>query len=169
MELTKENFDDFISRLKYHNQGEGVDDHCTAEPLFIVQSRKRHVGIDLQYDPPTLWVDCPEHETEYETYEELRQAAAEYEAENECTLDEWDFRFDDEILHGKETVFQKVGYFDTWEFVTAHFTKEAAEAFIARKKHDHRELRIYVEAQVYCWEWNAIVKGFLTGKITFNG
>lgn len=169
MELTKEAFEDFISRLKFHNQGKGVDSHCTANPLFIVQSRKRVVGIDLQYDPSTLWTDVEEEVSEYETYEELRQAVLEYEEEYECNVDQWDFDHDDKIFCNGEVAFQKVGYCDTWEFVTAHFTKEAAEAFISRKKHDYRELRVYVEAQVHCWEWNAIVKGLLNGKITFTG
>jgi hypothetical protein len=64
---------------------------------------------------------------------------------------------------------EKVYYDDRWDYVCAHFTKEAAEAFIARKKHDHDELRIYVDCQLYCWEYNAIIEGLLTGKIVFQG
>jgi hypothetical protein len=59
------------------------------------------------------------------------------------------------------------GWDDSWEFVNAHFTKEAAEAFIRRKKHDYpKGLRVYVEAQVYCWEFNAIVKALMDGGLT---
>jgi nitrite reductase/ring-hydroxylating ferredoxin subunit len=167
MELTKEYFDDFVSRLKFHNLGVGVDDHCTANPIFIVEKRVRHIGTSLEFDPETLWVDCPEHESEY-TDDELKDAIAEYNEENGPT-DEFDPDSDDEVTADGETIFKKVGYFDTWEYVCAHFTKEAAQAYIARKKHDYRELRIYVDAQVHCWEFNSIVKGLLDGKITFQG
>ena len=68
MQLDKTTFDDFISRLRSHNRGEEVHDHCTRDPLFIVQKRVRHYGIDLQYDPETLWLLSDDKELEYETY-----------------------------------------------------------------------------------------------------
>lgn len=144
MQLDKTTFGDFISRLRSHNRGEQVHYHCTRDHLFIVQKRVRHYGIDLKYDPQTIWVLSDDKELEYETYEELRDAATEYETENECSLDEWDFRFDDEITLNGKTVFEKIGYIETWDYVCAHFTKEAAEAFISRKKHDYDKLRVYV-------------------------
>jgi hypothetical protein len=71
---------------------------------------------------------------------------------------------------GRDTnPWEKVYYADRWEFVSAHFTKEAAEAFINRKKHDYDKLRVYVDCQLYCWEFNAIINGLLDGKIVFNG
>lgn len=63
---------------------------------------------------------------------------------------------------------EKVYYIDIWQYVCSHFTKEAAEAFIARKKHDYDQLRIFVDCQMYCWEYNAIVEGLLDGKIVFK-
>ena len=60
------------------------------------------------------------------------------------------------------------GWDERWEHVNSHLTKEAAEAFIRRKKHDYRDgLRVYVEAQIYCWEFNEIIKGLLDGRIVF--
>jgi hypothetical protein len=60
------------------------------------------------------------------------------------------------------------GWDERWDIVNVHFTKEAAEAFIRRKQHDYRDgLRVYVEAQVYCWEFNEIIKGLLDGKIVY--
>ena len=51
----------------------------------------------------------------------------------------------------------------------AHFTQEAADAFIARKKHDFPDgLRVYVDAQTYCWEFNAIKEAILSGRIVFQ-
>jgi len=150
MELTKETFDDFISRLKFHNQGQGVDDHCTRDPIFIVQSRKRVYGFDPQYEGDYVWCDT----------------ANEHDEADSRTAKRLDALDDDCRKTGK---WEKVYYADRWDYVCAHFTKEAAEAFVARKKHDHDELRIYVECQIYCWEYNAIIKGLLEGKIVFQG
>ena len=60
------------------------------------------------------------------------------------------------------------GWDERWEHVGTHFTKEAAEAFIARKKHDYSDgLRVYVEAQPYAWEFEAIKNAIMDGKLVF--
>lgn len=62
------------------------------------------------------------------------------------------------------------GMDERWEYVNSHFTKDAAEAFIKRKQHDYREgLRVYVDAQSYCWEWNTIKNALIAGKLKFVG
>jgi hypothetical protein len=56
--LTPETFADFIERLKYHNQGEGVNEHCTADAIFIVQRKRLVSGIDTDYtDQLMIWCD----------------------------------------------------------------------------------------------------------------
>lgn len=35
--LTPETFADFVQRLKYHCQGEGVSDHCTADAISLLK------------------------------------------------------------------------------------------------------------------------------------
>ena len=61
------------------------------------------------------------------------------------------------------------GWDDRWEYVCSHLTQDAADAFIARKKHDYREgLRVCVEAQTYCWEFNAIKQAILDGQLVFQ-
>jgi hypothetical protein len=63
---------------------------------------------------------------------------------------------------------QVVGWNETWEYVNAHFTKDAAEAFIRRKKHDYRKgMRVYVDCQYYAWEFNAIKEAILNGTLTY--
>lgn len=49
--LTPETFSDFVQRLNYHCQGEGVSDHCTADAIFIVERKRLITGIDLDYAP----------------------------------------------------------------------------------------------------------------------
>lgn len=162
MDMTPDSFQDFLTRLKYHNRGEGVDDHCTANPIFIVQSLVYIDGIDLDYDPRYFWTDN-DHEIEL-TDEELEKELAEYKAEG-GEYDEFDINWHKEVVNGNDTLYQKIGYAERWEYVCAHFTREAAEAFIKRKKHDYRKLRIFVDSQYRCPEFNAIVNGLLSGKI----
>ncbi|MNR29189.1 hypothetical protein D3C85_1465610 [compost metagenome] len=58
------------------------------------------------------------------------------------------------------------GWDDRWVPVNSHFTKDAAEAFIKRKRHDYREgMRVYVDAQTHCWEYNTIKEAILQGRI----
>ena len=61
------------------------------------------------------------------------------------------------------------GWKEEWEHVNSHFTKDAAEAFIKRKKHDYREgMRVYVESQYYAWEFNAIKSAILSGRLVYS-
>ena len=52
--------------------------------------------------------------------------------------------------------------------MNSHFTKDAAEAFIRRKKHDYGEMRVYVESQYYAWEFEAIKAAILDGTLTYT-
>lgn len=172
-ELTAETFNDFVQRLGHHVRGEGVSWHHTADALFTVQARKIIFGIDRDYtdklavaigdsmyfSPQEYWGAASE--------ESRQQLDAMADGSHDCPFleahadDQWDMlaELDDHTVSGWD---------DQWEYVNSHFTKEAADAFIARKKHDYRDgMRVYVEAQVYCWEFNAIISGLLDGRITF--
>lgn len=60
------------------------------------------------------------------------------------------------------------GWNKRWEILNSHFTKDAAEAFIRRKKHDYGEMRVYVESQYYAWEFEAIKAAILNGTLTYT-
>lgn len=172
-ELTAETFSNFVQRLRHHVRGEGVDWHHTADALFTVQAKRYIYGIDKDYtdkwavcvedmswdSPAEYWQDASD-----ETRQELDAAANELCAKpflESDASDQWS------MLHDLDD-HNVVGYDERWDYVNSHLTKEAAEAFIKRKKHDYPDgLRIYVEAQVYCWEFNAIINGLLDGCITF--
>jgi hypothetical protein len=162
MELTKDNYIDFVKRLKYHVNGEGVNDHCTSNAIFIVQTYRLIGGIDLDYDPSHYWTDS-DHESEW-TDEEFAAELAEF-VEDGGTHDDFDLKLDRLVTQDNVILFQKIGYHESWEYVNAHLTREAAEAFIKRKSHDHRRLRIYVDSQYWCWEFNAIIEGMISGEI----
>ena len=174
--LTAESWNDFVSRLHHDCVGAGVEQHYTADAIFIVQARRLIFGIDLDYTdrraviledkhwltPMEYWDDCgPEKRGALD-------AAATEESDGECNFadlsvaDQWD-------LLGNLPDHTVTGWDDRWEYVCAHLTHDAANAFINRKKHDYPEgLRVYVEAQIYCWEYNAIKDAILDGRIVFQ-
>lgn len=172
--LTPETFADFIQRLRHHCAGEGVEDHCTADALFIVQARRIVSGIDRDYtdqllvycddytwySPKSYWDECGE-----EAQANLNAKAQDVSECDFLQLDElgqWDILA--ELPDHTVT-----GWHEQWEYVNSHFTKEAAEAFIKRKAHDYRDgLRVYVDAQLYCWEFNAIKEALISGALVLR-
>lgn len=172
--LTKETFDDFVSRLKHDCVGDGVKDHCTAEALFIVQSKRIVSGIDLDYcDDRMVYCDDNSWLSPQEYWDDLDDEGRENlnsQAVKQCGVEflELDYHGQWDVLSDLDN-HTVTGYEEKWEYVNSHFTKDAAEAFIARKKHDHRELRVYVESQYWAWEFNAIKNAILSGQLVFNG
>ena len=171
-ELNAETFADFVQRLRHHVRGEGVDWHCTADALFTVQARSIIFGIDRDYTDKTavaiedsMYFSPQEYWDAHEDMHVKLDAIA-HEVDEMPFLalenyEQWDILsdLDDHTVSGWD---------DRWDIVNVHFTKEAAEAFIKRKKHDYRDgLRVYVDAQVYCWEFNAIINGLLDGRIAY--
>jgi hypothetical protein len=171
-DLSHATFDDFVKRLRHHVRGEGVDWHHTADALFTVQSREIIFGIDRDYtDKTAVFVEDQMYFSPLEYWNRnedmhARLDAAAQEADKKPFLsleeyEQWDIlaELPDHTVSGWD---------ERWDYVNSHFTKEAADAFIARKKHDYRRgMRVYVEAQAYCWEMNAIVKGLMNGQIIF--
>ena len=162
--LNQETWSDFVERLRDGVRGERVDEHCTADAIFEVQELRTVYGIDLDYtdnkavycnedgeiyfkDPDDWFVHIQEYETvEADGWDSL------------SISDKWDFI---ELFDG----WTVTGYSEEWRHVNSHLTYEAAEAFIARKKHDFGKLQIFVESRYWCWEFNAIINGILDGKI----
>lgn len=171
--LTAETWSNFVSRLHHDCIGAGVERHYTTDAIFIVQARRLIFGIDKAYtdswavlldghhwfSPQEYWNDCDEEERA-----RLNRLATEG---GECGFlemreaEQWDLldSLDDHTVTGWDY---------RWDYVCAHLTRDAADAFIARKKHDYRDgIRVYVDAQVYCWEFNAIKEAILTGRLQF--
>ncbi|HHP5403323.1 TPA: hypothetical protein ACSCX2_000138 [Aeromonas veronii] len=170
--LSTESWADFVARLRHDCVGEGVHDHCTADAIFKVESRQLIYGIDKDYtdkiavicddsvwfSPQEYWDECDDDQQSH--LNELAQ-----EAEGEDFLNLKRFRAQWNIL-GELDDHTVTGWDDKWVPVNSHFTKDAAEAFIERKRHDYREgMRVYVDAQTYCWEYNTIKEGILQGRI----
>lgn len=173
-ELSAETWANFVDRLRHDCIGAGVEDHYTADAIFVVQARQKIFGIDLDYtDKRAVICDdsCWESPQEYwDAHDEYEQSTI-----NKIAMEEHDSNFLDlvhddqwEILDGLDDHYV-TGWDERWEYVSAHLTQGAAESFIARKKHDYPAgLRVYVEAQTYCWEYNTIKEAILDGRIVFQ-
>lgn len=164
---------DFVQRLRHDCIGKGIRDHCTSAALFTVQNKRFDYGFDSDYSegrvvcledrswfsPKEYWKDLDDDEQG-----ELNDQIL---ADHECSFldltedDQWETlsELDDHTV---------TGWNKRWEIVSSHFTKDAAEAFIRRKKHDYGEMRVYVESQYYAWEFEAIKTAILDGTLTYT-
>lgn len=174
--LTPETWEDFTRRLVHHCRGEGVNEHYTADAVFLVQAKKIRSGLDRAFTDKVVAIDhsC---ESSHESPQKFWEAAGKdikakltEEAQNQGedsflelpVYAQWD------LLDELDSV-TVTGWEEDWETLNFHFTKEAADAFIRRKKHDYPEgMRVYVDAQLYCWEFNTIKEAIMTGKLVFK-
>lgn len=169
--LNAETWADFVSRLKYHCVGKGVDEHCTADPIFVVQKKRLITGLDMDYiedwlvavddakwfSPQEYWDDLDSEEREELNHKCLTEYRADFLA---IRVDQqWD-------VLGALPDHTVTGY--VWEYVNAHFTREAADAFIQRKKHDYTKLEIFVDSQYWANEFNTIRDAILSGKLVYQ-
>ena len=172
-ELNADTFADFVKRLHHDCVGKGVSDHCTADALFIVQEKVIIQGIDKEYVDG--WCVYHDERTWYSPVDYWKSLDKSEKADlNKICKESWGETFlklnslwQWDVLSGLDEHIVS-GYAERWQYVCAHFTKDAAEAFIARKKHDHHELRVYVESQYWAWEFNAIKNALINGKLVFN-
>ena len=171
--LTPDTWADFFQRLRHDCVGAGVRDHGTAAAIFTVQTKRIDYGFEPDYaeglvvcledrswfSPKEYWDDLDD--------DERGEMDDQVMADRECGFldldedDQWD------ILRELDS-HTVTGWNKRWEIVNSHFTKDAAEAFIRRKKHDYGEMRVYVESQYYAWEFEAIKEAILNGTLTYT-
>nr|ELR5254999.1 hypothetical protein [Providencia rettgeri] len=170
--LNQETWNNFIERLKYHNQGEGVNYHYTASPIFTVREKVKVTGSA----DDEVGIYCEDN-----YYDDIDEAFNDLEEDVACKVREYVDEFEvyswDELGdHEKADVINNVIsdsyiYYWKWDYrtVNSHLTKEAAERFIKRKQHDHGKLSIYVESAYWCWELRTIIDSMMEGKIKYVG
>jgi hypothetical protein len=120
------------------------DNACTAEPIFVVQQRKRIYGVDPNYTEQIVWLDDESFEADKETAQRLEEG---YEESGD-----------------EPSNWRRVGYTDEWEFVTVCLTRKGAENFIKSQAHNLKEPRIYVDSGHRNPEWKALRKYFMEDK-----
>jgi hypothetical protein len=117
------------------------DGQCTAEPMYLVQSKRRIHGFDPDEGAGGVaWIDD------------------EGEEADEAKATELDELHDDGEDHEG---WYRIGYMDTWEFVTCCLTKAAAQRFIDENQHRFGEKRIFVDSGHRNVEWQAVRRHFM--------
>lgn len=111
------------------------DNAATAEPIYVVQQKRRVYGIEEGYhDNNSVWMDGESNEVSEEEVQEII----------DCGGDA-----------------REVGYLDIWEFVQPFFTRAGAEAYIEANRHNLNEPRVYVESAYRNYEWQEIRRQLL--------
>ena len=114
------------------------DNRYTDQPMFIVQQRRRVIGLDADYCDNIVWV-CSEDDYSEASSEEAAQLEAEYQETGKV-----------------KSGWMRTGYSDTWEFVTACFTEQGCKDYLKRDGHNLKEPRIYAEGSYRNEEFRTI-------------
>lgn len=114
--------DEYISKIGHLIRTQ--DNRATADPIFIVQQKRRIWGMDPDY---------------HEDYKWIAEDDPEVEADAELAADLDDSDWIGEPISGWE----KRYYVDIWDFVTACFTEQGCQDFIDANRHNLNEPRIY--------------------------
>jgi len=115
------------------------DNRATDSPIFVVQQRRRIVGMQACYADGYGWQN--RNEPEDIRYEEARPE-------------------DSGMWH-------RLWYRDIWEFVTACFTEAACADYIACNGHNLKDPRIFAEGSYRNAEFRA-VREFLRSSGVFT-
>jgi len=173
--LDAKTFADFKERLTFHSEGEGVDWHYTSDALFVVQSKVLIKGLMPDYTDKKCIHDNENCENYYSMDSFVDMLGSDGEYLEHYGLNDFETPFlemsESEQWDCLDTVDNLTisGWAEDWKYVNAHFTKEAAQRFIDRKKHDYRSgMRIYVHSQYYAWEFNAIKNAIMNGDLVFK-
>lgn len=117
------------------------DNRITSHPVFIVQQRNRIWGMDPDYTDTFAWLNADSEEVDpamAATLEAGRRAHA-----------------------PTPEGYRRVGYIDTWEFVTPCLTEAGAQAYIEVNGHNLKDPRIYVTSGWRNAEWIALRAFFM--------
>ncbi|MCF9034690.1 MULTISPECIES: hypothetical protein [Acinetobacter] len=174
MKHTKETWKNFVKTLA---KAQTEDNAITANPIFCVQEKLVMWGKDKyhSYDTDCFCTsDGDYHENGDDLYACLE--AEEKHELNGIALKEFGDMFSDlnseyqeKAVEEWDSSYSKVYGSVYWSDVCTHLTKEAAERYIQKNAHNHKELRVYVKSLNQCPEFIALVQGILGGQIDFIG
>lgn len=113
----------------------------TAEPMFVVQARKRIYGMNSDLGTEYAWLsdDADRAEADAETVIRLESLFKESYEDS--------FAIQDANDPESKTTYDRVWYVNEWESVMCFFTRNAAKEFIERNGHLYANgLRIYTDS-----------------------
>lgn len=126
MEVPKQLLSELTEIAKNMNTNK---DEFTAEPIYIVQELKRFYGF--KDGDKCVWVcenDCElVFEEEADLYAYLNSQEAQ---ENDHTFDNFEQNF----------------YQEEWQYVETFFSRKAASDYMLWQKHNHSQMRIWVQS-----------------------
>lgn len=154
-------------------------DHITANPIFLVQQLTEIGPIaDGYHEDHHDWVDVESGDHVVTTVDELAALIREHGIDEDDTYgyaaDDVDQLLEDlrndRVSGGQITIpgegsYRRFGFVHAWEYVTAHFTREAAEQHIKTNGHNLRSPRVYVMSQQRSWEWCDVRDGIERGDV----
>lgn len=174
---TAKAFNDFLERLR---AAQNPKEHGTTNPVFCVFTRKPIYGIDADYhDSPDLVIQNLDTDEEFTDivafYKEACSDVREFLDGVDGEIPFMDLDYSDQVSAIKDLRYaDDVGQFaitrrifvDEW--VSQHFTPEAAQAFIKRKGHDYPYgLRMEVKSSYWCNEYNQLMELMLNGQLDY--
>jgi len=114
------------------------DGRMTAEPIYVVQERKRIYGIDEEWTDDIVWLFDGEEVNEQVFGEEFEKVKEYY----------------DYHLHLRDYPdWARTGYVDIWENHQPFFTEKGAQSYIDANRHRLTDPRIYVDSAYRNQEW----------------
>jgi hypothetical protein len=172
--LTAETLAEFRTRLQHDCTGDGYAEHCTSSPVFVVKERRFQYDIELDYAEKKAIYFNDEY---YHSIAEFMEVASDHTKEllDEVTYKALKVKFDqlEEDLQYDTlnllSYIQIVGYVEHWNYLNVHFTQASADDFINRSRHNYPDgLKVFIESQQYCPEFNAIRNAILSGKLVIK-
>lgn len=142
------------------------NDHCTAEPIFLVEELKRTYGIDTDNDPEIAWLHSDEGNELSKEDAAIAEAFWRLRGEEPIAVIDGVAvakpRVPKQDHHHVSDTLRRVGYHERWQFAQPFLTNAAAEHYIATQSHHHRgELRVYVDSGHSNPEWRALRRYFM--------
>lgn len=171
-ELDPKTFADFTQRLF---AAQNPANHGTSQPIFCVYAKEYIYGVDPDWHSGAeACVTDSSNETTYTDFDAYYDSLSE---SDQSLLDQEATSCGFKGLCPKDQ-FEAIGLaevgYTTYrkqinnKWVSAHFTPEAAQAFIARKQHDYPYgLEVVVESSYHCYEFNAIRYAFLNSNLHY--
>jgi len=117
------------------------NDHCTADPIFLVEQCKRIYGMDSEFEDGHEWLEADTGE-----YDQVDPRLA-------VVLERM---WDNCAITSPHKGYMRASYIEQWEFVQPFFTQTAADRYIAGNAHNLTTPRVMVDSAYRNREWQAI-------------
>jgi len=158
---------------KLREEIKSQDNLATENPLFVVFDWEK-VPTEEGYSDEYEYIDMEEGVTVAKTKEELIEHAKDdedYKASPTANLDammEWEL-LDWLTKHNNGIPVRKVFYLKKEVFISAFFTRKAAQAFIDANHYHYKEPHIYVATMWRNYEMSGIRDAIIDGEFGITG